>query len=188
MTVEEKLNSFYNSSIENARQESEQILAAHREAMEKIAAERRQDIDSRNENRIHVETEELYRQKNMVLSREQLQIKRKLSRRQAEQQERLFGEVRKKLEAFCREPAYDELLDNMAVRVMSEAQGEQVKLYVNETDREKIPHLASLTGTDVFVSTHQMIGGIRAKIEARNILIDSSFASRLDEFREGYTQ
>ncbi len=106
MTTEEKLQHFYEVSMESARDESEKALEEYRAALSQMLAEHKEDKQKNAGNQLKLETENAKREINKALSAEQLHIKRRLSKKQQELREVLFVEVRNKLETFMSSPEY----------------------------------------------------------------------------------
>ena len=59
-------------------------------------------------------------------------------------------------------------------------------IYINPTDEDKKAELEERTGASLTVSREDFIGGIRAVIHAKNILIDHSFKASLAEEYEKF--
>ena len=81
MTTEEKLQHFYEVSMESAREESEKALEEYRAALSQMLAEHKEDKQKNAANQLKLETENAKREINKALSAEQLHIKRRLSSR-----------------------------------------------------------------------------------------------------------
>ncbi len=58
---------------------------------------------------------------------------------------------------------------------------EEVIIYINPSDADKKEELEKQTGAQLTVSTLDFGGGIRAVIRSRNILIDESFVTKLEQ-------
>ena len=67
------------------------------------------------------------------------------------------------------------------------AKGEEIVIYLAPTDIAKKERLERETGISLEVSEENFIGGIRAVIAAKNILIDESFAGRLCQEKDNYS-
>ena len=62
---------------------------------------------------------------------------------------------------------------------------ELVTIYINGSDEAKREELEELTGVSLTVSEEDFIGGVRAVISSRNILMDHSFRTQLrDEYEK----
>ena len=143
MTTEEKLQNFYNHSLDSANREAERVIGDHQKALDKIFEEHKATARRQAEEEVAAETEKAKRDVNKTLSADQLHIRRKLSRKNLELKEKLFKEVREKLTAY--------------------------KLSVTLT-----------------ISAMPFLGGVRAVIPEKNILIDNSFETLLNEERENF--
>ena len=79
MTTEEKLENFYNHSIESAQNEAERTVEEYQAALDQLFAEHQKQKRAQAEEELAAEKENLKRENNKALSAEQLQIKRSLS-------------------------------------------------------------------------------------------------------------
>ena len=107
MTTEEKLQNFYNHSLDSANREAERVIGDHQKALDKIFEEHKATARRQAEEEVAAETEKAKRDVNKTLSADQLHIRRKLSRKNLELKEKLFKEVREKLTAYKKDPSYD---------------------------------------------------------------------------------
>ena len=112
MTTEEKLQNFYNHSLDSANREAERVIGDHQKALDKIFEEHKATARRQAEEEVAAETEKAKRDVNKTLSADQLHIRRKLSRKNLELKEKLFKEVREKLTAYKKEPSYEEYLES----------------------------------------------------------------------------
>ena len=111
MTTEEKLQNFYNHSLDSANREAERVIGDHQKALDKIFEEHKATARRQAEEEVAAETEKAKRDVNKTLSADQLHIRRKLSRKNLELKEKLFKEVREKLTAYKKDPSYEEYLE-----------------------------------------------------------------------------
>ena len=105
----------------------------------------------------------------------------------AEVSDRIFIDVKLKLDHYMKTPEYDELLAAQIRKAKEFAQGDAITVYINPTDKDKIVTLEEKTGVSLTVSDRDFIGGIRAVIPSRSILIDNSFLTKLDEAKSTFT-
>ena len=103
MTTEEKLKHSKAAALEEARQESTADIEEHRRALEKLFQEHTVDKDRQAALEVKTETDRLKRENNITLSKERLEIKRDISRKQEELKETLFVEVQEKLDQLYEE-------------------------------------------------------------------------------------
>lgn len=134
MTTEEKLQHFYEVSMESARDESEKALEEYRAALSQMLAEHKEDKQKNAGNQLKLETENAKREINKALSAEQLHIKRRLSKKQQELREVLFVEVRNKLETFMSSPEYLVWLEEKIREALTIAGEDEVQIYLTPAD------------------------------------------------------
>lgn len=60
------------------------------------------------------------------------------------------------------------------------ADGEEMTIYISPSDKEKRTELEKRTGMTITISEYDFMGGMRAVIRGRNILIDHSFQAAVD--------
>jgi vacuolar-type H+-ATPase subunit E/Vma4 len=84
-------------------------------------------------------------------------------------------------------PEYDELLCTQIKNTLEFAQGDEIMIYLNPSDADKKTALEDKTGAVLTVSNRDFIGGTRAVISSRSILIDNSFLTRINEAKSSFT-
>lgn len=186
MTAEEKLDKFYNHSIESARNEAGRLISEHQAALDKLFAEHRETRKRQAAAELSAEKEKLKRESNKTLSTEQLQIKRTHSLRNMELKKQLFAEVEKKLMAFKETPEYRPYLCRK-IREAGKFAGDQtVEYFLDSSDSGILEELAAETGVSLHISAEHILGGVRAVLPERHILIDNSFVAMLKEEQESF--
>ncbi len=123
----------------------------------------------------------------MALSKEQLQIKRKITQKQNELKEKLFVEVKQQLEDYMTTSTYQQLLIKQIKNIQKEAGSGKLILYIDPADSDKRSSLQAATGAPITVSEYSFMGGTRAVLQDRNILIDNSFASKLEKLKADFS-
>lgn len=123
----------------------------------------------------------------MALSKEQLQIKREITKKHNELKEKLFVEVKAMLEDYMSSPAYDKLLVNQIHEIKELAGDGSVIIYIDPADSSKQLSLGASTNEQVSLSEYSFMGGTRAVLADRHILIDNSFATKLEEAKAEFT-
>ena len=76
MTIDEKLQHFYEVSIEEAKEDASQALEEHRQHLAKMLEDHKQTQRQNAEAQIKAETEHVRREVNKALSAEQINLKR----------------------------------------------------------------------------------------------------------------
>ena len=186
MTTEEKLENFYNHSIESAKNEAERIVTEYQSALDQQFAEHQKRKKEQTEEELAAEKENLKRENNKALSAEQLQIKRSLSAKSLEIEKKIFAEVEEKLKAFQKTQEYVEYLREKIQKDLEFAKGGQILFYLDASDEGIREQVEQAAGVKIQISREKIIGGLLAAIEEKNILIDDSFRSMLAEERESF--
>ena len=186
MTTEEKLQHFLNASIEDAQNRSQKMISDYKEAQAKIADEHKAETLKKAELQIKVEEDKLQRNRNKEISKQVLHIKRKITKKQAELKDKLFVEVAHMLEEYMSTEDYTKLLVKEIKEAVDIAGESDVTIYIDPADSESLSKLEMMTGASLTISEYSFMGGTRAVIRDRNILIDNSFAKKLEEAKENF--
>lgn len=179
MTLEEKIAHLQESSMEEARSEGNQIIKSHADALEHIFNEHKAEALRQSETRIKSETTRARQQLNKAMAKSQIELKREQGKCQTELKNRLFEEVNDLINEYMKTPAYCDYLAAQIMNAAKFADGEDLTLFINPTDEDKKDALEARTGMKLTISREDFIGGIRAVIHERNILIDHSFKSAI---------
>ena len=187
MTTEEKLKYFEESSLEEARKQASAMIEEYKVNLDKVEKEHKATTLRQSDLQLKTESDNLKRNNNMALSKEQLQIKRKITQKQNELKEKLFVEVKQLLEDYMTTSAYQQLLIKQIKNIQKEAGSGKLILYIDPADSDKRSSLQVATGAPVTVSEYSFMGGTRAVFQDRNILIDNSFASKLEKLKADFS-
>ena len=187
MTTEEKLKYFEESSLEEARKQASAMIEEYKVNLDKVETEHKATTLRQSDLQLKTESDNLKRNNNMALSKEQLQIKRKITQKQNELKEKLFVEVKQLLEDYMTTSAYQQLLIKQIKNIQKEAGSGKLILYIDPADSDKRSSLQVATGAPVTVSEYYFMGGTRAVLQDRNILIDNSFASKLEKLKADFS-
>lgn len=186
MTTEEKLQHFLDFCMEDASTRSEKMLEEYTAALEQAFAEHQVDAKRQTEQQVALESERIEREINKKLSLEQIGIKRELGKKQDELKDMLFVELRDRLAKFLESREYMELLEKQIRHAKELAGKEFITIYIDPVDEEKLNRLALDSSADIRISEYSFLGGIRAVIPSRHILIDSSFETKLAEAKRDF--
>lgn len=187
MTLEEKLDIFYNAAINDATNQSVQILDEYKESLNKMFEDHQAETLKKAEDFIKSETEYLMRDKNKRVSDEALLLRRKITKRTNEYEKVIFEKVVTKLNDYMTTPQYTELLKQQIKYALDYANGDTIEIYINETDADKKSQLELALNCSILISNIDFMGGTRSVIRNRNVLIDNSFATKLAEERDSFT-
>ena len=176
MTIDEKLSHFYDVTIEDAQAKAAGILEEYRKALAQMTEKHKADSQENAQVQIKAETANARREINKALSAEQLTIKRDWTKKQNELKEKLFAEVKTQLENFRNTPDYPAYLENKIKEALDFAEQDKINIYLSPEDSALLPDLVERTKAFITVSAEDFLGGIKATIPHKNILIDHSFA------------
>ena len=187
MTTEEKLKHFEEASLESAKVQGANMISEYEAVLAQLEQEHMAMKKRQADLQIKTETDRFMREKNITLSKEQLEIKRLITKKQNELKDKLFSEVLGKLEEFMDTPAYEKLLITQIKNISAMAAKEKVAIYIDPSDASRLPSLSAATNKTLTLSEYSFMGGTRAVLDARHILIDNSFATKLSESKAKFT-
>lgn len=186
MTIDEKLQHFYEISVEEAKEDAARAIQEHKEYLAQMLEEHKSSRIQSAEAEVRAEAGHVRREVNKALSAEQLTLKRDWSQKQEELKTDLFAKVRKKLELFMSTPEYTEYLCRQVRKVKEFAGEDQVEISLSPEDKDLAGKVSGETGVPLTVSEESFLGGIRAAIPHKNILIDNSFQEGLNTLRREF--
>ena len=186
MTTEEKLQHFYKVSIESAKEEAAKAISQYRDSLEEELEKHKKAKKAASESQFKIESENAAREVNKALSSEHLHIKRRLSKKHQELEEKLFAEVEEMLRAFLSSPQYADWLEDKVKRALDAAQEDPLEIYLSPGDKDLAEEIEKRTGIRPQISQNSFLGGIRAVIPEKNILIDYTFNTLLEAEKENF--
>ncbi len=179
MTLEEKISHLRTTSMEQARSEGNAIIDSYKEALEKVFEDHKTESLRQSETRIKAETTNARQQLNQAMAKAQLEIKRQNGKIQQELKDKIFEEARSLVDDYMQTEDYMDYLMSCIKQAKAFAGDDPVIIYINPTDEKRRSDLEDATRIPLTVSAEDFIGGVRAVIRARNILIDNSFKTKL---------
>ncbi len=183
MTTEEKLDRFKEICIEDARIQLNKVVMDFKNGLESTFSEHCEDEKRRQEMRVGIETEKIERETKKELSMDQIRIKRRVSKRHDELKDKLFDEVKDKLEAYRKTEGYKRLIDKEINDILNLAGGHPCDIFLDHGDRE----LIEMYKDKVKISNTAFLGGTVGVIPDKNIVIDNSFRTKLEEERNHFS-
>ena len=186
MTIDEKLHHFYESSVEEAKETASREIQEHKEKLQQMLESHKALCRQTADEALKSETDNARREINMALSAEQLTLKRNFTKKQTELKDQLFSEIRTRLKDFMATPQYEDYLCEKIKEAKDFAGGDELFIYLSSGDSGKIPALSQRTGLALLPSEEDFLGGIRATNPSKNILIDNSFAEKLQTMRKEF--
>ena len=179
MTLEEKFAHLQSTSMEEARAEGNAIIDTYREALEKVLEDHKEEALRQSETRIKAETVSAKQQLNQAMAKSQLELKRMQGKVQQDLKDKIFAETVALVHDFMKKETYEDYLIKCIRKAINFADGEAMVIYINPSDENRRSDLEDALSTRLTISAEDFIGGMRAVIRSRNILIDNSFKTAL---------
>ena len=186
MTIEEKLQHFYDTSVAEAQAQAQAELDSHQKNLDEMLKKHKESRKLDAETQIKAETENATREVNKALSAEQLTLRRDWTSKQTELKNELFVEVKNHLEDFMESPEYQDYLCSRIQKAREFAGNDEIFIYLSPEDTALQRSIVAKTGFTVEISSEPFMGGIKATIPAKNILIDSSFMSAYEKLKKEF--
>lgn len=180
MTLDEKITHLQETVMSEARAEGNAIIENHRKVLETLFDKHRKEAEAQSEIRIKSETTKARRQVNQAAAKAEVELKRALGKCQNELKSRLFDEVKELLMDYRNTPDYIEYLCRKIREAAVFADGDGLTIYITPSDADKKECLEAKTGMTITISEYEFMGGMRAVIKNRNILIDHSFQTAVE--------
>lgn len=114
------------------------------------------------------------------LCQRRTELKREIGAMHKDLKKQLFHEVELKLREFMKTEEYRDLLVKYIEKAAQFAGGEEMTIYINPTDADRKTYLEEHTGMELTISKEDFVGGVRAVIHKRNILIDHAYKGALE--------
>lgn len=187
MTTEEKLKHFLDVTVENANAKSVETIEEYKKGLETVFESHKEDALRKQKLQIKLSEESLRKEKNTEVSKQQLEIKKELGKKQEELKSLLFQEVENKLDEYMSTKEYDKYLTVHIKEAKAFARDEEIQIYIDPADAEKQVALEAATGIQISISEYGFRGGMRAVIRSKNILIDQSFETKLNEAKSEFS-
>ena len=181
MTLDEKLTNFTEYCVLAAKKKSEELILQQQAALDKDFEAYTVKSQEIADTQIKIEKENLEKKLNKELSNEQLHSKQLIGEARTELTDKLFVELSDKISNFINTKEYMELISSQIEYALKFADGDELIIYVDSTDESRLHELCARHQTDcIKISEHSFMGGTKALLPKKNILIDNSFAKKLE--------
>lgn len=187
MTIEDKIAHIQSVVMEEARGQGNAMIGQQKEALEEIFETHKEEALRQSKIRIKAETTAGRRQLNIAASKRQITLRREQTKVLHSLKEQLFDEVKSLLIDYKKTEDYNKYLIDKIQKAVRFADGQTMILYIDPSDADKKEFLEEHTGMTVTVSKEDFLGGIRAILPEKNILMDYSFSSAMEKEYEEFT-
>ncbi len=186
MKTEEKLQHFTSLILESTESQCQESFEKYKQKMDRYFEEHKNQSIKQHEKDSRLEIDSIKRAASREYTTEQLHIRRKINHKQEELKNKLLAEVEAMLEEFFTTEDYLKFLVKQVNAALKVARGEKIDIFLDARDARLKERLEKATGRSVIMDGRTFYGGIRAEIPKKNILIDNSFESKMDEWMENY--
>ncbi len=186
MTEEEKLKLFLDVVMKDAKKQNMKVVNSYKEELERSYEEYKESVMRKAELQVKTGKESLVKKKNSETAKKQVELRREYGIKQDTIVNRLFDEVMNKLLAYKDTDDYVIYMNKCIKKAENFAKGEMVTVYIDRTDDNLKKSLVCSDNMEIVVSDENIIGGVRAVIPSKNVLIDESFSSKLEEERHTF--
>lgn len=186
MNEKERIKHIQDVVMEEARAQGNDIIGKHQEALDEVFETHREEALRQQKVRIRAEQHAAKREVKTAISKRQLSLKRELNKVKTELKAELFQEVKTLLLEYMKTEDYKELLLSYVDQALKYAKGEPLTIYVSAGDEMAKEFLEKSMSLHIDRSQEDFIGGIKAILPSRNILMDHSFLSSLEKIEEEF--
>lgn len=186
MTLEEKMERFREATINNAQEESKKLYLEYKSAIEEEYEAHKKAKKEEIEVELQVEMAAARRELNKKMLSKDLEYKREIFKREKGIKEKLFDELEVKVREHKNTDEYIEFLCKKVINAKNFAAGDEMIVYIDPSDVKHLPEIIERTNITPQISKTGFIGGIRAVIRSKNILIDDSYQTFIDEARSDF--
>lgn len=180
MNLREKTEHLQDVAMTEARLQADAIVKQHKDSLLKVFYQHKQEAIRQSETRLKAEMMTGRQELNLATTKAQLELKRELGKTQNELKKVLFEEVETLIHEYMKTEEYTQLLISYINKAVKFADGAAMTLYINPSDADKKECLEERTGMTLTISKEDFIGGVRAVIREKNILIDYAFKGAIE--------
>lgn len=186
MTEEEKLENFSKTVLADVNAKNEAVLSEYQHGLSETVEEQRRIAQEKAENNYKYEKDVLERKKNKTLADVLLSEKKKVSEQSTKIGIEVFSLLKTKVEEFKESEEYVDYLIRSVEKMKAFAKNEEMVVYIDPSDEKVKDKVEKATRVTLTISDTEFVGGIKAMIEAKNILIDNSLMSKIAEAKSHF--
>ena len=181
MTTEQKLELFVQTAINNVKQQREQLLAEYEEQLKADFAKQKEEYRISANATFLRKQEKARLEINRRLSDDMNHQKSELANKTNQLTIEIFEDVIKELNSYRATTKYVTYLEQTIAKILALADGSPVSFSIDAKDSELLNLLTTKTGITPSISKRPLLGGVIAKLPDKNLLIDESFQTKLNE-------
>ena len=186
MTIEDKLNHFKVITMESVQKQCDKEFDEYKKNMDDFYENHVREAKEQSEQRVNILADGISRKASKDYTAKQFELKRNLNTRKQEITKEIFDRVTERLKEYMKTEAYDKLIKKQTDEAKKIAKSNDIVIELASGDGEHIEMLKKYSGLNIKLSDDDFVGGIRAMVPEKNIYIDNSFESMLEEIKEDY--
>ena len=182
MKVSEKLDMFSKLAIKQAEEKRIRILNEIKEEYNRALREIQDSLQKEADSTIREEAYKVWQEKNRVMLQSSVEMKRSLIELRDELADKLFDNIREKLNEYMQTPEYESALMDQIQKISR--QYCDLLIYLDPVDMRFAEQIKWRFNADV--DCESLIGGFRVLIKEKHMVIENSFSARLEEAKENF--
>lgn len=187
MTTEEKLQHFTSVTIENVQAECDEMVKEYKLKMDEYLQKHKEDTIKNAKLKTSIAEDGIRRKASQEYTSMQMHLKRKINHKNVELKDKLFKEVMKLLEDYVKTEEYKKSVIKKIDEMKKFAEDDALKIILDPKDADLVSKIVKNGDMEIVISDESFIGGVIGQIPSKNILLDDSYLSRLENIREEYT-
>ncbi|HUM82794.1 MAG TPA: V-type ATP synthase subunit E [Lachnospiraceae bacterium] len=187
MTIDEKLQNFYDFSMDSATKEGQELLDEYQMTLDKVFADHKAMKEKQAADALKDETAAIRRDMNKKLSSRQSEIRQAIAEKQTSIKDNLFDKTEARLMAMKGTPEYMAFVCGKIKDAKDFAGSDPMVVYIDPSDAPFLEEIRKETSVTPVISREEFLGGMRAVIASKHILIDNSFKTLLSEAKSNFT-
>ncbi|MDO4680444.1 MAG: hypothetical protein Q4A55_04145 [Aerococcus sp.] len=186
MELEEKMVHFETETKKKTEEALQNQLDQYEDTLKQDYDQFVHNTDATMKERFQEESEALRKEANKKYSEVQIERQRDLYLQQTKLKEIMLNRFKQALEDYKQTEEYVKQLEHMGQTVQQFAKNEVYDLYIDPQDEALVPTLEKALDHPVTVSDRRFYGGMRGVLRERDVLLDFSFATYLEQLEANW--
>lgn len=186
MKPDKKIDHFMDISIQAATQQALDITDKYKAGLDEMLENHKKIYSASAKETLKTKKTIIKRKYKKECSDKETQLKKQLTSTTQLYRQKIFDEVDGLLKDYKASSEYFDYLCGCIKYATDFAKGDGIEIYIAPDDSPLKEKLEAKALTSVKISEFPFMGGIRAVIPSKNILIDETFESKLSELKENY--
>ncbi|MGX7347705.1 hypothetical protein [Aerococcus vaginalis] len=186
MKTREKIAFFEQNILENAEKDLRAQLDNYEEQLQADYQKFVEETDQSNKERFESESNTIRKENNKMLSELQIRYQRDLYLKRSKLKDKIIDRFKERLKEYKQTTDYKKQLLAMGQSIQALAQDEQYDLYIDPSDAALLSECEAVLEHPVIISDRPLLGGMRGVLRKRDVLIDDSFITYLEDWSQNF--